>query len=316
MLAFVFDMPAKFGERSPARDFIGNVAAGFAQSGKPSLMLSHAFSTISSEGREVADELKLTYTGSGIHLGIRALAHLQQAGKYRPGSRPAVFDEPVAAHHPRNERAVLDHLSSHGVAVIPATLVTSSAQAAQAAAAAGGPVVLKIASVDIAHKTDAGGVALNVTGPEKAAAAFDEIMRRVKAAQPSAAIDGVIVSPMRTGGVELFVGTLRDPQWGPCIAVGLGGVWVEVLKDSSLRLLPINQSDALQMLQELRGSPLLDGFRGTPAMDRADLARCIVAIGNAALALGPDLVALEVNPLLASAQRVEALDGLAVWNDP
>jgi hypothetical protein len=92
-------------------------------------------------------------------------------------------------------------------------------------------------------------------------------------------------------------------------------VWVEALKDTSTRLLPLTEDDALEMLQELRGAALLDGFRGAPPVDRMALARAIVAIGNAALALGPTLVSLEVNPLLASADRVEALDGLAVWDD-
>src|SRR3546814_8567049 len=96
------------------------------------------------------------------------------------------------------------------------------------------------------------------------------------------------------------------PQWGAAIAVGLGGVFVEALKDTSLRLLPIAEHDALEMLGELRGSALLDGFRGAPAVDRATLAKIIAAIGNAALALGPDLVSLEINPLLALDGRSEA----------
>jgi hypothetical protein len=118
---------------------------------------------------------------------------------------------------------------------------------------------------------------------------------------------------MRKHGVELFVGTLLDPQWGPAITVGIGGIWVEVLKDTSLRLLPLSEADALEMLGELRGGALLNGFRGAPAVDRAAVARAIVAISNAAIALGPDLVALEVNPLLASPHGIEALDGLTVW---
>lgn len=139
------------------------------------------------------------------------------------------------------------------------------------------------------------------------------MIARVTTAKPEAKIGGVIVSPMRDKGVELFVGTMRDPQWGAAIAVGLGGVFVEALKDTSLRLLPIRESDALEMLAELRGSILLDGFRGATPVDREALARMIVAIGQAALALGPDLVALEVNPLLAVGNTIEALDGLTVW---
>src|SRR3546814_8486520 len=101
------------------------------------------------------------------------------------------------------------------------------------------------------------------------------MMQRVKAAKPDAKLDGIIVSPMRGGGVELFVGTMRDPQWGAAIAVGLGGVFVEELKDTSLQLLPIAEHDALERLGELRGSALLDGFRGAPAVARATLARSL-----------------------------------------
>jgi hypothetical protein len=141
------------------------------------------------------------------------------------------------------------------------------------------------------------------------------MLARVAEARPDARLDGAIVSPMRGKGTELFVGTMRDPQWGPAIAVGLGGVFVEVLKDTSLRLLPVTEEDALQMLDELRGRALLDGFRGAPAVDRRAAARAIVAIGDAALALGPDLLCLEVNPLLATQDRIEALDGLTVWEN-
>jgi succinyl-CoA synthetase beta subunit len=179
----------------------------------------------------------------------------------------------------------------------------------------GGAVALKIASPDIQHKTEIGGVALGLSGDAEVAAAYQAMLARVTAARPDARIDGVIVSPMRSQGTELFVGTMRDPHWGPAIAVGLGGVFVEVLKDTSLRLLPITEKDALSMLDELRGAALLDGFRGAPAVDRLAAARAIVAIGNAALALGPDLLCLEVNPLLATQGRIEALDGLTVWEN-
>jgi succinyl-CoA synthetase beta subunit len=140
-------------------------------------------------------------------------------------------------------------------------------------------------------------------------------MERVTAAKPDAMIEGVLVSPMRGQGVELFVGTLRDPVWGPAITVGFGGVFVELLKDTAVRLLPVSADDVVEMLGELRGKALLAGFRGAPPVDVPALAHTITAIGDAALALGPELVSLEVNPLLAIGARVEALDGLTVWED-
>jgi acyl-CoA synthetase (NDP forming) len=108
---------------------------------------------------------------------------------------------------------------------------------------------------------------------------------------------------------------VRDPDWGLAIAVGLGGVWVEILKDSAVRLLPIAIVDACEMLRSLRAAPLLDGYRGGPPVDMDRLAEVIVAVGNAALALGPRLAALEINPLWVRGDRVEALDALVVWRD-
>jgi succinyl-CoA synthetase beta subunit len=143
--------------------------------------------------------------------------------------------------------------------------------------------------------------------------AFDTIMNSVRGARPDAAIDGILVSPMRTNGVELLVGTLRDPQWGPVMAVGLGGIWVEALDDTQLTLLPASADQVKTLLMRLRGVKLLQGFRGMPPVNIDKLSDVVAAIGDAALALGPDLLALEVNPLWARESQIEALDGLAVW---
>jgi succinyl-CoA synthetase beta subunit len=215
--------------------------------------------------------------------------------------------------HLSSEHAVSQWLSGQGVAVVPTQLTRTAQEAAAFALQLGGPVVLKIASPDIPHKTEVGGVVLNLQGEDAVAAAWGAMMRRVTAARPDARIDGILVAPMRQGGVELFVGTLNDPQWGPALAVGLGGVWVEALRDTSLRLLPVSREDVSEMLAELRGARLLQGWRGAPAADVNKLADAIVAIGNAALRLGPGLASLEVNPLRADADTVEALDALAVW---
>jgi succinyl-CoA synthetase beta subunit len=278
-------------------------------------MMSHTYTVVSGEGRALADEYGVNYTGAGVNLGLRALAHVFMQQQFRTAVPSPVASPGTSRFRPDSERAVLNHLAAHGVPVIPGAMAASANEAAEAARAFGGPVVLKISSPDIQHKSDLGGVALNVFGDDVVKAAYDEMIARVSSAKPEAKLEGVIVSPMRKGGVELFVGTMRDPQWGAAIAVGLGGIWVETLRDTSVRLLPVCEDDALSMLRELRGNALLDGLRGTPATDRAALARCIVAIGNAALALGPDLVALEVNPLLASTQGIEALDGLTVWSN-
>ena len=203
---------------------------------------------------------------------------------------------------------MLDHLARHGVPVVPATLATDETTAVAAARAIGGRVVLKIASAAIQHKSDIGGVALNIEGDEAVAAAFHRVMA---AAPAGTQVDGVLVSPMRERGLELFVGCTRDPQWGPVLAVGLGGIFVEVLQDVALRVLPVTPAEVRCMLSELKGAKMLAGQRGAPSADLDSVALAISRIGDAAVALGSSLDALDVNPLWVRGSHVEALDGLA-----
>jgi hypothetical protein len=199
--------------------------------------------------------------------------------------------------------------------VVPASVVTDAAAAVDAARAHASPVVIKVASTDIAHKSDIGGVVLNLNGDEAVHAAFEQVMAAARKAVPQARLDGAIVAPMRGRGVELFVGFSRDPQWGPILAVGLGGVWVEVLQDVALRPLPVDAREVGRMLRGLRGARLLSGQRGVPAADLDAVAQVVADIGRAILALGPDLVELDVNPLWVRGSHIEALDALFVWQD-
>lgn len=248
----------------------------------------------------------------GLEYGARALKHLSVWSTGLDRATPDLVERPTRAR-PQGEHAVLAWLDSQGVPVIPAKLVATTEEAVAHAAALGGKVAMKIASPDIAHKTEVGGVKLGLEGEAAVRGAFAQIMESVAQKASSARIEGVIVAPMRSGGTELFVGTARDPQWGPIIAVGLGGIWVEALQDSALRLLPVTKSDVIDMFASLRGARLLEGYRGNAPVDLEAVAEAVVAIGDAALALGSDLAALEINPLLADGARVEALDGLTVW---
>ena len=313
LVACFFDAPAQAETAVAGKVFLKHVGAGFRAGGKPSLMLSHNFTPVTGDARALAEEAGIIYSGAGAAHGIGAIAQLfgwTRARRRQASERPA---PPRAATRPRSEREVLDHLAAYGVPVVPGAIARSAEEAVLRAAEHKASVILKIASPDILHKTEVGGVVLGLDGPEAVREAWTSMMDRVRAAAPQASIDGAIVSPLRPKGVELFVGTMRDPQWGPVIAIGLGGVFVEALKDTSLRLLPVSEDDILEMFEELRGKALLDGFRGAPAVDRRAAAAAIVAIGDAALALGEELISLEVNPLLACGARVEALDGLTVW---
>jgi acetate---CoA ligase (ADP-forming) len=315
-IAWVFDAPPKDDAHGFARKLMQHGAAGFAAGGKPGFMVSHTFMPVSAEGRAMAEELGLPYSGAGVRHALNAMGHLFRREQRLRRAEPAAPVVTSASSRPVTEREVLDHLAANGVPVVPARIVRSRDEAVAAANALDASVVLKILSPDIQHKTEVGGVALNLRGDDAVGSAYDTMITHVTTAAPQARIEGVIVSPMRGAGLELFVGILRDPQWGLAMAVGLGGVFVEALKDTSLRLLPITAQDAHEMLGELRGAKLLDGFRGAPAADRAKLAQVIVSIGNAAIALGPDLLSLEVNPLLVDGTRIEALDGVAEWSQP
>ncbi|WP_449467839.1 acetate--CoA ligase family protein [Stenotrophomonas humi] len=314
LVACLHDMPT-----APLQNYseqvITEVGAGFAAIDKQSVLLSVTPRPVADYTRLFAQHHGIAYVAAGVDRGLSAIASAQWWARKR-GERRTSASNAVAQSdaRPSTERQTLDYLASQGVPVIPARIASDAAQARAIAQELGGPVVLKIASPDIAHKSDVGGVQLNVP-PANAADAYRQIRAAVAASCPEAQIDGVIISPMRDKGIELLVGIVRDPQWGLVLAVGLGGIWVELLKDTSLRLLPVTPDDVLAMLGELRASRLLDGYRGGPRVDRDEVARVITRIGNAALALGPQLQSLEVNPLLATPGHVEALDGLTLWNE-
>lgn len=300
-------------EKVPAIEAIGRA---LAKLGKPSAMLNQTHRPLTQKSRDIMAETGVPAVFGGIETVVAALGRISAwSGRVEQG--PGLSPGPVnlAGQRPEGERAVLDYLASRGVPVIPAKLARTRAEAVDFASMLGSPVALKIASPDIAHKTDVGGVQLNLQGDAAVGAAFDAILAAVCAAQPEARLDGVLVSPMRSGGIEILVGTVRDPQWGQTLAVGLGGVWVEALADTQLRLLPVTAGEAREMLGGLRAAKLLQGFRGTPAADLDRLAEVIAAIGDAALALGDQLTTLEVNPLWVRGAEIEALDGLAIYTE-
>jgi acetate---CoA ligase (ADP-forming) len=315
-LACLFDVPVA---QELATEFVltalRHIAAGLHAADVPALMISHTVKPVTEVSTRIIDDIQLPYVSSGLHHGMNALGCAfwwSEQVRRLANSSASVATIGVASEPPRSERATLDFLARCDVPVVPTTLAREADQAVAAARAIGGRVVLKIASDDIAHKSDIGGVALNLEGDAVVAETFRRIM---EVAPAGARVDGVLVAPMRSNGLELFVGCTRDPQWGPVMAVGLGGVWVEVLQDVALRPLPIGAVEVKRMLGELRGAKLLAGVRGMQAADLDALAQVIARIGDAAVALGPDLEALEVNPLWVRGSEVEALDALAVWRN-
>jgi acyl-CoA synthetase (NDP forming) len=253
----------------------------------------------------------------GIDLGLRALGHALRWLENRPAAAPPIRATATRqANHetavsPWSEAAARDLLASCAVPLVPAELVTSAEAATRAARRLGSPVALKVCSAQITHKSDIGGVALGVHGDEQVRDAYRRVLAAGRAV-PGAVVDGVLVTPMRVGGVELLVGVTVDRAFGPVLAVGLGGVWVELLADTSLRVLPVTADDVKHMLGELRGSPLLRGARGTRPADLDALAQVVKNVGDAALSLDGNLRALEINPLWVDGDRIEALDVLVI----
>ncbi|MDQ2140234.1 acetate--CoA ligase family protein [Alcaligenaceae bacterium B3P038] len=204
-------------------------------------------------------------------------------------------------------------LGRYGVPVGSPLACSNADDAVVAADTLGWPVALKILSADIAHKTEAGGVKLNLADAEALRLAFDDVLQAAAEYEPTARIDGVLVEPMaRRGIVELIAGVTRDPVFGQALTVGLGGELTELYRDASHRLLPIDASMVEEMLRSLKAWPLLDGFRGRPSADVKAACESIAALCTAASSFGDQVDALEINPLLirAHGEGAVALDAL------
>ena len=189
-------------------------------------------------------------------------------------------------------------LSAHGIAVPAGSLAASPGEAVRIASALGGPVAMKVQSGDLPHKTESGGIALGVEGETAVREAFGRIMESARASAPAANIEGVRVERMAGAGVEMIVGVSRDPDFGPMLAVGLGGVFVEVLDDVVLSPIPVDAAEARRMLHGLRGRRLLEGVRGAPPADTDALVALLVAVSGFAAAAGDALEALDLNPVI------------------
>jgi len=208
---------------------------------------------------------------------------------------------------PVDELAALALLRAAGVPAVEAGLARDRDQAVAMAAALDGPVVLKVVSPDILHKTEVGGVRLNLKGADAVAAAFDAIIAAAGVAAPEAEIHGCLVAPMAGEGVETIIGVVRDPVFGPVVMFGLGGVFVEALQDVTFRVAPFGEAEAARMLDEVRGARLLDGVRGRPPADRAALASALAALSRLAAAHAGRIRSIEANPFLVRAEGAGAL---------
>ncbi|MBV9248987.1 MAG: acetate--CoA ligase family protein [Acetobacteraceae bacterium] len=210
------------------------------------------------------------------------------------------------------EREAKQVLALYGVLVVGERLATSLDDAVNAAGALGYPVVLKVESPDLPHKTEAGVIRLNLRDANEVRAAYDAVMANAAAVSPPPRINGVLVQPMVLQGVEMVVGARIDPLFGPLVVAGLGGILVELLKDTALAPAPLAYEQAMEMLRSLKGVRLLEGFRNMPPVDMNRLAEVICNVARLA-ADNRDIIAeLDVNPLICIGDRIVAVDALIV----
>ncbi|MEM6358028.1 MAG: acetate--CoA ligase family protein, partial [Pseudomonadota bacterium] len=224
---------------------------------------------------------------------------------------PAPLSDVILPAGPLAEREAKAVMHAAGLPVVEDILATDPEAASDAAARIGGRLAMKIQSPDIPHKTEAGGVALNVS-VEDASVTFGRLMNAARAYAPGARLDGVMVSPMVPDGVDCILGAKIDPVFGPVVVFGLGGIFTEILGDVAFRRAPFDAATAREMIGALKGRALLEGARGAEPVDILALSNTIARFSGLAAALGDRVESLEINPLRALPDRCVALDALIV----
>ena len=237
---------------------------------------------------------------------------------WRAKARPE-GDEIIRGAYADGRDVLLEHeakdlIRLHGAPVAPQTLAPDADAAVAAAAAIDGPVVLKIVSPDILHKSDAGGVRLNLRSDAEVRSAFDEILANARNYAPDADIRGVLVAPMVDAGLEVIIGTKIDDQFGPVIMFGLGGIMVEILKDVAFRVLPISERSARKMMEDIKSYPILDGIRGEPPYDKKAL-KNILLMCSELIESYPEIQEMDLNPVIVYREGAAIVDARIILKE-
>jgi acyl-CoA synthetase (NDP forming) len=272
----------------------------------------------------MADQANLAKLGIGYFddfdraaRAISAYGSWTKSGETAPTLTPTMISWPdiQSGRAALSETESKEALALFGVPVVHDALVQTAEEASKAAETVGFPLVAKLVSPDVAHKTEHGLIRLSIKDTDAAVQAFEEMM--AKARSMNVHIEGVTFEPMLQGGVEILAGVTRDPVFGWMLTVGMGGVWTELMKDACHSLLPVDAAGAETMLRSLKGFPLLDGYRGVPKADVVAAAKAIASLGEAVLAGGDRLHEVEINPLLVMPQGKGAIavDALVLLNE-
>ena len=195
----------------------------------------------------------------------------------------------------------------YGIPVTELKIAKTPEEAAKFSEEIGYPAVLKIISPNVLHKFDVGGVMLDINSPEEAKKAFNKIVENVKKHKPDAQIDGILVQEMAPSSTEVIVGAIKDPQFGETLMFGLGGTFVEIMKDVSFRIAPINEDDARQMISEVKASIILRGYRGQPPRDIDAIMKILLDTSRLVME-HPDIKELDLNPVMVYEKGAKTVD--------
>jgi len=220
--------------------------------------------------------------------------------------------EIVAKAKEEGRKVLLEHeakelIASYGIPVTKIHLARSEDEAVEAAGEIGFPVVLKIVSPNVIHKSDVGGVKVNLKTEEEVRNAYRDILESVKANVPNARITGILVQEFAPQGLELIIGLIRDPQFGPTVMFGLGGIFVEVYRDVSFRVAPLSEYDADSMMREIKAYKLLTGFRGMEPVDLEALKDALIKVGQIGLDI-EEIAEMDLNPVIAYPKGIKVVD--------
>jgi acyl-CoA synthetase (NDP forming) len=210
-----------------------------------------------------------------------------------------------------NEIESKEIIKSAGIPVVEAKLARTKAEAISLSKKMGFPVVLKIASSDVVHKSDSGGVRLGLANASQVSKAYSEILSAIRKNYPKAKIEGISVQKMAHPGIEVIIGMTKDEQFGPVLMFGLGGILVEVLKDVSFRIVPLTKRDANQMIKEIKGYPLLEGYRGQEPADIPFLEALMLKVSDF-IDKNPEVKELDLNPVFAYKDGAVAVDARVI----
>jgi acetyltransferase len=321
---FYLGLMARFADQ-----VVANLREAYARASKPLIV---AWVAAPEAARAALREAGICMLPSATRAvdAVHGLVEFAERRRRRLGGERAAHQPPSASGRAARQRALagaraagarvlgaleaFELLAAYGVPVARTHLVTSADAAARALQELGGRVALKVESADLVHKTEADAIRLDVTDPEAARRAFDEVMANARRYRPDAAIRGVLVQEMASGGIEVVVGLHRDAQFGPVVMVGLGGVLVEALDDVAFRAAPLSREDARDMLESLRGRRVLEGARGRPPADVQALIDVILAVSRLGVDAEGLVGELDINPLVVRprGRGAVAVDALVV----